>query len=149
MRAASLLASLLLAEFPLRTVATAASPSVVVAARPIARGARISEDDVAVSARPAMPLDGLNQPSDAVGLEALRAFSAGTPLRAGGLAAPRVVRRGEPITLRAMGPGFTVEASGVAVADGRTGTPAAALNPSSGRRVRGRIGADSVILLTP
>jgi flagella basal body P-ring formation protein FlgA len=122
---------------------------VVVAARPIARGAVLGPADVALAERAPAPPDALRSVADAAGQEALSAITAGAVVRHGALAAPVAARRGEAVTLRAAAGGMVVEMAGVAATDLRAGGRGVALNPATGRRVTGRVARDGAIEVQP
>ena len=126
-----------------------AAAQVVVAARPIARGAMIGPDDVALENPRISPADALVSAAAVIGQEAVRAIGRGAPIRAGAVAPPNAARRGGALILRAAGPGFAVEAPGVAKADARVGGMAVAVNELSGRTVRGRVGPDGILVVDP
>lgn len=127
--------------------APASAASVLVAARPIPRGTVVTEADVTLAEQPRAPADGLQAPGDAIGRETLRAIARGASIRAGALAAPVAAARGSGMVLRVEGRGFAVEAEGVARLDARVGGVAEAVNATSGRRVRGRVGEDGALVV--
>ena len=129
------------------TLCAAAPSPVVTAARPIARGAVIRAEDLTVTSADHAAWGALGDPADAVGMTTRRAIAAGVPVRADALARPALVRRGDPVTLRAAGPGFSVEMAGTASADAAEGDAVAAVNATTGKRLRGPVGADGSISL--
>ncbi len=139
---AALLALLLLAAAPL-------DARIVVAARPIARGALIVAADLAVTPAQGLVLGALADPDQAIGMTARRSLAAGVAVRADALAAPAMVRRGDPVTLSARGRGFSVEATGAASSDGTQGQSVAAVNSATGARLRGAVSGEGIISLRP
>jgi len=127
--------------------APASAATVLVAARPIPRGTLVTPADVTTTEHATAPADGLHAPEDAIGRETLRAIARGPPIRSGALAAPVAAERGSGLVLRVAGRGFAVEAKGVVRADARVGAMTEAVNPSSGRRVRGRVGEDGALVV--
>jgi flagella basal body P-ring formation protein FlgA len=129
----------------------AASPvaqaDVLIAARPIARGAVIVPTDVARTASHVLLLGALIDPEQAVGHVARHAIAPGVPLRADALEFPVLVHRGDPVMLRIVRPGFTVEARGQAAANGSKGDAVAATNSSTGARLRGAVRDAGIILI--
>jgi len=130
-------------------VATAAAPAptLLVAARPIARGATLTEADVTFAPMHGLMLGALVDPAQAIGRVARRALAPGVAVRADALADLMLVKRGDPVILRAGGRGFTVEARGAASADGSEGTGVAVVNSATGARLRGAVSADGVIAI--
>lgn len=95
--------------------------AMLVATRPLARGSIISAADFQLGGAAANFPDALTRPEDAIGRTTTRPIMAGMPLRAGSLAAPRIVKRGDPVRINAGGPGFRISADGIAVEDGAAG----------------------------
>jgi len=122
-------------------------PMLLVAARPIARGAIISAADVALAPAHGLVLDALSDSAQAIGRTAKHAIAPGVYLRGDALLTPPAVRRGDPVTLRIERPGFSVEAAGAAVADGVQGASVAAINSSTGKRLRGTVRSDGIIFV--
>jgi len=119
----------------------------LVAARPIARGAIIAAADVALAPAHGLVLDALHDPAQAIGRTAQRAIAPGVTLRGDALLTPPAVRRGDPVTLRIERPGFSVEAAGAAVADAVQGASVAVVNSSTGKRLRGTVRSDGIIFV--
>lgn len=126
-------------------VAAGPAPSVIVAARSIARGALIAPADVATAPARGTVLGALTDSDQAVGMVALRALAPGVTLRADALGPATIVRRGDPVTLRAAGRGFTVEAQGSATQDGSEGAGVAVVNNSTGARLRGAAVGEGIV----
>jgi flagella basal body P-ring formation protein FlgA len=88
---------------------------------------------------------------DLVGLQAVRRLSGGRVVRAGDVAVPRLVRRGDPLSLVFRCAGLEIAGPGVALDDGRHGEPVRVQNAASGemrqaivvgpRRVQVQVGA--------
>ena len=125
----------------------AVAGDILVAARPIARGALIGPSDVARTTTHSLLLGALVDADQAVGRVARRAIAAGIPLRADALDAPVLVHRGDPVTLRVVRAGFTVEARGQASANGSKNEAIAATNSASGARLRGAVSEGGIILV--
>lgn len=122
-----LLATLLCASAWLAGPSAAAAPSaadtaeVAVLARPVAKGELLSAADFANEMRGASAARGALAPADAAGLEAGRNLAAGMIVRSGDLVRPRLVRRGEPVTISWRQAGLTITTSGRALGSGGTG----------------------------
>lgn len=126
MRMRRLLAPLVCAAW-LAGPAAAAAPSAVdtaevaVLARSVAKGELLSAADFATEARSTSAARGALAAGDAAGLEAGRNLAAGTMVRSGDLVRPRLVRRGEPVTISWRQAGLTITTSGRALGSGGTG----------------------------
>lgn len=122
-----LLATLLCASAWLTGPSAAAAPSaadtaeVAVLARPVVKGELLSAADFANEVRGASAARGALAPADAAGLEAGRNLAAGMIVRSGDLVRPRLVRRGEPVTISWRQAGLTITTSGRALGSGGTG----------------------------
>ncbi len=101
--------------------------------RIVERGEILSEGDFAVEDRTAAQARGALQPAAAAGREAVRRLSAGAVVRASDVAVPRMVRRGEPVTIKVRSGGLTITASGRALADGRRGDTVRVVASSTNR----------------
>lgn len=122
----------------------------LVAARPIARGAVLQPDDVALASTPGAPAPGvLDDPARALGREARYAIARGAPLREAALAAVTLVHRGDAVRIIARAPGLVVTAEGTAASDAAGGAGARAINARTGRVVSGRASAPGTIAIDP
>ena len=89
--------------------------------RAIARGDILSAADFELQPRAAVAARGVLAADTASGREAVRALPAGSVVRAGDLVTPRLVHRGEAITLSLRGRGFAISTAGRALAAGGMG----------------------------
>ena len=91
--------------------------------RALAAGETVTADAVSLNRRELTDLSSsfLNRREAAVGQTARRALPAGTILAAGDLVPPRLVRRGQAVTLVGRSGPLTVRADGRALADGAAG----------------------------
>lgn len=117
-----------------------------VAAQPLPTGTvleahhlRLAEVDWAAEAAPV-----LWEPGAGVGRSLAVPRAAGEPLRASDLHAQRWFEAGETVTLKALGPGFAVSGSGVALSAGVEGQSVRVRTPG-GRTVTGRAAGDRVV----
>ncbi len=119
---------------------------VLVARRPLNRGAAISAGDIRLEERElsALPRGYLMALSQAEGLTVKRALARGEPLRAGLLERPRVIRRGQTVTLVAGGGGLRVKTTGTALKDGAVGERISARSASR-RIIEGVVTEDGQI----
>ena len=113
--------------------------AVVVPTRPVAPGEMLTAADLALRQVPEAQLqpDTLTDPADAVGLEARRALPAGRMIRGREVAAPVLVRRGEPVTVVYATGRLEITTAGTALAAGRRGEPIQVQNSASGEVRRG------------
>ncbi|MET4595548.1 flagella basal body P-ring formation protein FlgA [Sphingomonas sp. PvP107] len=104
--------------------ALAADPTeiqVAILLHPVARGDILAAADFDRQPRAAATAHGALGPDEASGREAVRALPAGSVVRAGDLVTPRLVHRGEAITLSLRGRGFAISTAGRALAAGGMG----------------------------
>ena len=91
---------------------------VAILLHPVARGDILAAADFDRQPRAAATAHGALGPEEASGREAVRALPAGSVVRAGDLVTPRLVHRGEAITLSLRGRGFAISTAGRALAAG-------------------------------
>lgn len=120
---------------------------VAVIARPLARGVPIQPEDLEIVQR---DLSGLSHGyfetrAAAVGKMARQPLSAGQVLQTNQVAAPKLVRRGEQVTLRVSANGFEVSMAGSALADGVLGQRIRVRNERSQRVVEGEVIATGAV----
>lgn len=116
-----------------------------------ARGARLSEQDVAPESRHVAGL-GSAYLSDVAGLAhrtLTRNLPAGTALTADLFQADYVVRQGQSVTVVAALPGIEVRAPGRALEDAREGTRVRVQNLASQKIVQGVVDATGIVYATP
>ncbi|QHL91722.1 flagellar basal body P-ring formation protein FlgA [Sphingomonas changnyeongensis] len=105
--------------------------SAFVLARPVERGEIIATTDFVAQDVPASQTTGALAANAAAGMEATRRLNAGAVVRSGDVMAPRLVRRGEPVTLRVRSGALTITAQGRALSDGRRGDVVRVVAPSN------------------
>lgn len=95
----------------------------LVSARPLSRGQRVGEADVArqTGDLSELPTGILTEPRQAIGQTAVQSLPAGRPLRADMLRQPVVVVQGQSVKLVSGGPGFRVSSEGRALNNGVEG----------------------------
>jgi flagella basal body P-ring formation protein FlgA len=116
------------------------------------RGAVIGESDVAIERRDRRQVsDGtVVDPSDLVGMAARRPLRPGDLVRSDQVEPPRVVRRGQLVTMVYKSPGIALTARGRALADAAVGEAVTVVNEQSRRSVEGvAVGPDEVEILAP
>jgi len=114
------------------------SQSILVAARALARDTVLAPADVrlAPAASGTPGYGALSDPAEVTGKRLRRNIEAGTPVTAGLLDAPILVRRGQQVTLEATQGGLNVRMAGVARTDGSLGQIIEVENGGSGRIVQ-------------
>jgi flagellar basal body P-ring formation protein FlgA len=122
------------------------SALVVVTAAPVAANAALQDADVTLERRDITAItDPIGAPGDAVGQSSRRSLRAGEVLRAGQLAAPLLVKRGEAVVMLARHAGIEVSTAGEALDAGSRGALVRVRNAASGQVVRMRVaGAGTV-----
>ena len=119
---------------------------VVVASRPVPRGALLGLDDLTLVDRES---DGSNQhaadPRSLVGRRARSDIPAGQPIGAANTTAEQLVRRGQQVTLLTTGSGISVSGRGVAQSDGGLGSRIRVRSMSSDRVVEGIVRSSEVV----
>lgn len=126
-------------------LAMPASAQVLEAARTIRAQHVLTEDDVRIGNGDVS--GALQDPSEAVGLEARTTIYAGRPIRPEDLARAAVVERNQLVPLGFRIGGLTITAQGRALARGGEGDVIRALNLDSRTVVTGRITPDGQILV--
>jgi len=114
---------------------------------PLPRGALIAENDLEITTRriTSAASDLILDPERAIGMELKRSLAAGSELRYGQVALPRLVSRGQTVTLVAGAKGLEVRMKGKAMANAAEGDRLQVTNMSSGRRVEGIVLADGSV----
>lgn len=115
----------------------------LVLARPLAAGQTVNIDVLRVETRDQAGLaaGALAHPDQAIGRIAARALAAGSPLMSSDLRSPRLVRRGDQVTLIARRGGLEVRSLGRALGDAGEAEQVNVENSSSRRQVRGMVNA--------
>jgi flagella basal body P-ring formation protein FlgA len=121
--------------------------TLVVAARPIARGATVTADDVTTVTRLLSSAPGglLSDPAAAVGRLAIRDIAAGANLSASFLKAAQTIRRGQAVTLSLANGPVAVRVAGTALRDGALGERITVRNLNSRRVVEGVVMDSGVV----
>lgn len=124
-------------------VRVAVQSEVVVAARPITRGARLAADDVRVERRElGAGQDPVRVVDAVIGLQATRGIAVGEPIQPALLEQPPLVRRGDIVLLTTEGRGLRAVTQGEAKEDGKEGQVIRVRNLHSNREVYGQVDAE-------
>jgi len=127
------------------------SQQVVVLSRTVAAGETLAMDALSTSQRDAsrVAVAALSNPAQAVGQVARRTLPAGTVLDAGDLVAPRIVRRGDQVSLLSRRGGVEVRVAGRALGDAGVDERVSVENLSSRRILQGRVIPGGDVLVSP
>jgi flagella basal body P-ring formation protein FlgA len=136
------------ATVPLRAEVAAVGP-VVVARRPVPRGATLHSDDLTVEERDlaGVPPGALSELQQAVGKEARSALAADTPLTLQALANPLLVRRGDVVTVVVETPGLRLSVPGQALEAGAAGAAVRVRNRVSQQEISGQVVERGLVLV--
>jgi flagella basal body P-ring formation protein FlgA len=121
---------------------------VSVLAHAIERGTLLSASDFVAEERTSAQARGTITASDAAGKEAVRNFIAGVALRPGDVVAPRLVRRGEPVTITVRTRGMAIATGGRALASGGEGDLVRVVSLSTNRTLDGIVEGPSAVRVT-
>lgn len=114
---------------------------VAVAARPLVRGDVLQRDDVRMLRKDVSRISGsyVEDPSSLIGYELRQSVAANSLLYSRMLQAPKLVRRGEKVTVLAVVSGLEVRVMGEALSDGGKGQMIRVRNLSSKRIIQGEV----------
>lgn len=120
---------------------------VVVAARPMSRGALLGVGDIEVREMDVTALAGgyLSSPEQAVGRMLRRNVQLGAAIGPGMVELPRIIRRGERVQILARSGGMEVRMEGEALEDGAKGEVIRVRNRSSRRSVEGLVAGPGTV----
>ncbi|WP_380874011.1 hypothetical protein ACFB49_45250 [Sphingomonas sp. DBB INV C78] len=117
--------------------AAAATVDAPVLARTVEKGEILSAGDFVVAPVMASIARSAIQPQAAAGKEAVRRLAAGAPVRTNDVVRPRLVRRGEAVTIALVSGPLTITSAGRAMTDGGAGDNVRVLNTSTNRTLDG------------
>lgn len=123
--------ALMLASAALASTTPAADAPVL--ARTVERGETLSPSDFTTAALSPATARGAIAPDAAAGREATRRLAMGSPVRANDIAAPRIVRRGEAVTITLVSGALRITAGGRALSDAAKGQTVRVINLSTSR----------------
>tara|TARA_R110001592_G_scaffold363398_2_gene687987 strand:- start:55436 stop:56191 length:756 start_codon:yes stop_codon:yes gene_type:complete len=115
--------------------------------RPLANRSLVGSEDLKlVHVAADTPLNGvILEIDDIVGMELVRSVEAGSPIKLSQVRLPKVIKRGNLVTLLSGGGGFQVKMQGKAQADAAAGDQLRVTNLSSGQVVEGVANADGTV----
>lgn len=123
---------------------------VLVTTQPLARGELLTEQNVRLVERDlaSLPRGYFDDPQPVLGQQAKRHLAANTVLNPLLIESPRLVRRGEQVTLITGSKGFSVRSMGQALTDGSSGEVIRIRTNDSRRVVEGRVQGPGVVNVT-
>lgn len=118
-----------------------------VAGGPLPRGAIIGEGDLEIAERriSSAPADIVLDSAQLVGHELRRSLAAGSSFRHGDITRPKLISRGQTVTIVSGRPGLQVRMQGKAMSAAAVGERVQVANTRSGRRVEGVVLADGSV----
>lgn len=129
------------------------APAVVETAvldRVVERGDVISAGDFTIGEVPATQARGAMTAEGADGMEATRRLQPGAVVRASDLTTPRLVRRGEPVTINVRSGGLVISTAGRALGNGSKGDLVRVVANSTNRTLDAQVeGAGAVRVTAP
>ena len=122
---------------------------VAVASRPLAQGSLLEAGDVDMQRMDISQMAGgyLETPAAAIGQLTTRPVQVGRPLLSNFLKPPKIIRRGQTITVLARQSGFEVRSIGQSLMDGAVGERIRVKNSRSSRIVEGVIAANGTVFI--
>jgi len=132
------------------TQAAAGAVEAPVLTRAVERGEVLSSSDFGTEEKNAAQARGAIEPQEADGMEATRRLAAGSVVRANDIMAPRLVRRGEPVTIYVRSNGLTITALGRALGNGAAGDRVRIVADATSRTLDGVVeGSGAVRVAAP
>ncbi len=115
--------------------------NVVVLTKPIQRGEIINQTHLSIERRETSNLrdDFVTQPEQLEGKEVTRQLGVGTILSLKNLVEPKLIKRGDKVTITTSKPEFSIRMSGVAMMDGARGQLIKVKNQNSGRIINATV----------
>lgn len=145
---------MMLLVFPLLLASAALAPSPLTAvetpvlARTVEKGETLAPADFTTAALAPATARGAAGPREASGQEAVRRLAAGSPVRANDIVAPRIIHRGEAVTIMLVSGALRISASGRALSDGVRGQAVRVLNLSTSRTLDAMADAPGQVRIT-
>lgn len=124
-----------------------AQQAVPVLARPLARNTLITEADIKMIKQPVKSASNgvIYDPQQIIGMELTRQLDAGSVVRVTHLRAPKVIKRGQHVTLITGLEGLEVRIQGKALRDAASGERITVTNLSSGKQIEGIAHSDGTV----
>jgi flagella basal body P-ring formation protein FlgA len=124
---------------------------VPVLAQPVGRGEIIREEAVILQEMKRSPagIDYITDGQVLVGMAAKRPLRAGVPLRGSDITQPKLVAKGDLVTIAFVAPGLSLSVRGKALEDGVQGQAIRVLNTQTNRTFDGAVAATGYVLVSP
>ncbi len=124
---------------------------VPVLAQPVGRGEIIRDEAVVLQEMKRSPagIDYITDGQVLVGMAAKRPLRAGAPLRLSDISQPRLVAKGDLVTIAFQAPGLSLSVHGKALEDGVQGQAIRVLNTQTNRTFEGAVAAAGYVLVSP
>ncbi|WP_232493714.1 flagellar basal body P-ring formation chaperone FlgA [Novosphingobium kaempferiae] len=132
----------------LATAAASGGEATPVLARTVERGEVLSRTDFGTAPVSPAIARGALSPLEAAGQEATHRLNAGAPVRAADVAPPRLVRRGENVTIALVSGALRITSPGRALADAGKGDPVRVLNLATNRTLEGVAAASGEVRIS-
>lgn len=118
---------------------------------PLARGEIIREDSLVEQEmnKPSYGVNYIIARENLIGLAAKRPLRAGVPLRASDLGEPKLISKGELVTVVFESPGLSLSIRGKALEDGVRAQAVRVMNTQTGRAFEGVVTAPGYVLASP
>lgn len=116
--------------------------------RVVERGEVISAGDFTSGEVPASQARGAMTPDGANGMEATRRLQAGTVVRTSDVMTPRLVRRGEPVTITIRSGGLIISTAGRALGNGGKGDLVRVVANSTNRTLDAEVEGNGAVRVT-
>lgn len=142
------LASALLPAMPLFAQAAAPMVPTDVLARTVQRGEVLDVGDFTTIDMPVTQARDTVSAKDAEGRETRRILRSGLPVRATDLAEPRLILRGDPVTIRLRSGALTISAAGRALGDAARGRPLRVFNEATNQTLDAIAEAAGIVRVT-
>lgn len=120
---------------------------VIVATDNLQRGEKLMRNNIRLESRDvaSMPYGYLDDMDDSIGLEVKRRINAGTSITPSMVKKPKIISRGQKITILAMAGAMQVRMSGKALANGAVGDRISVMNTSTKRKLEGVVAKDGTV----
>ncbi len=115
--------------------------NVIVTAKSLPRGKILTMNDLKTAKydKSKLPAGYIDEPADGVGFELKRQLSIGVPLTTAMIRKPRIIKRGQHVSIIATAGGMEVRMAGKALAHGAVGDRIRVLNLKSKKKVEGTV----------
>jgi len=124
---------------------------VPVLAQPVGRGEIIRDEAVVLQEMKRSPagIDYITDGQILIGMAAKRPLRAGVPLRNSDITQPRLVAKGDLVTIAFQTPGLSLSVRGKALEDGVKGQAIQVLNTQTNRTLEGAVAGTGYVLVSP